>query len=223
MSACYLLRVATFGTRVQRRVVCVAPKIRSRSSDPRPAPHPRARKIFELRTNRATPSRGDRRPIASVCGLELDCTRRERPTFAARPRAPPAVARIVTAEPPEWILVDIRRIFACSFRTLSFSPYCITSRCTLHRWIILHTFSAADSRAETSHECYNDMLNFGTVLEHRYQVVGAWQTHGVKHGKRSKQRVKLYTNMFIRKGPTFGAVSKKGPTFGANMGQARKK
>lgn len=149
--------MATFGTRVQRRVVCVAPKIRSRSSDPRPAPHPRARKIFELRTNRATPSRGDRRPIASVCGLELDCTRRERPTFAARPRAPPAVARIVTAEPPEWILVDIRRIFACSFETLSFSPYCITSRCTLHRWIILHTFSAADSRAETSHECYNDV------------------------------------------------------------------
>lgn len=133
--------------------MCVAPKIRSRSSDPRPAPHPRGSQIFKLRTIRATPSRGDRRPIASVCGLELDCTRRERPTFAARPRAPPAVARIVTAEPPEWILVDIRRIFAWRGRTLSFSPYCVTSRCTLHHWIILHTFSADDSRTETSHEC----------------------------------------------------------------------
>ncbi|KAF9420596.1 hypothetical protein HW555_003143, partial [Spodoptera exigua] len=178
-----VLRVATFGTRVQRRVVCVAPKIRSRSSDPRPAPHPRARKIFELRTNRATPSRDDRRPIASVCGLELDCTRRERPTFAARPRAPPAVARIVTAEPPEWILVDIRRIFACSFRTLSFSPYCITSRCTLHRWIILHTFSAADSRAETSHECYNDVRKGQHLVQEKQEK---WKKDGEAISKMGK-------------------------------------
>lgn len=79
------------------------------------------------------------------------------PLLRRVPRPAPTVARIVTAAPPEWILVGIRRIFAWRRRTLSFSPYCITSGCTLHRWIILDTFSAADSRAETSHECNNDV------------------------------------------------------------------
>lgn len=127
-----VLRVATFRTRVQYRIY-VAPKICSRHHGPAPRTAPRARKIFELQMNRATPSMGDQRPLPLNVALNLT-EQRCRPTFAPSP--PPAQSRALSRPCHlNGTPLRIRSKFAHFASTLAFISRCYVT-CVLQRRIL---------------------------------------------------------------------------------------